>query len=243
VLYYIRPEIRRQWRLLGAVGIAAFAFVALAGYFRSAQFYGGLDNYNNTYAKAGIPIVLQPLADPYLYLRNVVVAFDRTMDRIPATTPYQNGRVMLAGAAQFLPGHREGAEIFFSRVLKLPLDGGAGIPASLLGVFYADFGVLGILGGMAALGVSLEATYRRFARSKTIGSLVAYAYLLKVALWSLLLGPLPYTTTLTVPLLLALSFSFVRAPQARIRATWPPTWLLSATALTVVGAIVLFYKH
>ena len=243
VVYYLRPGLIAHWRI-GLAGIAiAFLLVAIYGYWRDAQFAGGLSAYQTAYAKAGIPPVLQPFAQPYLYCRNTVVAFSEAVRLIPSTTPFQHGRLLMAGPMQFLPGHREGADIFFKRLLGLNFSGGAGVPASLLGIYYGDFGVPGIVAGMALIGFLLELFYIRFRGLRSLGSLLGYSFLLKVALWSLFVGPLPYTTTLTVPLLLGVSVGFVHTPQHRLRAGWPPTWALATAALMIVGGLVLVFKH
>ena len=227
-------------RHAAVLGLVVVVAAGLFGFWRESQFHGSVGNYQQTYARAGVPVAVQPIAEPYEYMRDTVVAFSTLVDLVPSHFPFQLGKEFMGGASAFLPGHHDTPDVLVKRLLGLQFTTGVGTPPSLLGIFYLDFGAAGIVVGMAALGTLLQALYSRHVSSGSTGSALAYSYAVKVAFWSLFVGPFPYATTLIVPIALFLGADYAShgaTPGKR------PVWLLGGVAAVLLSFVWAVFKY
>lgn len=243
LIHYARQSPLRL-RLLAVGGLAGLLLIGAYGYLRDSQSQGGFTAYATVYERAGIPRVVQPVAQPYLYWRDTVVTFDQVTALVPTSYPYQHGRVLMMGAIGLLPGHHTGgADVLFKGLLHLTFANGVGVPGSVLGIFYVDFGVLGVAIGMGTLGALLSAGSAWLRTASTADSLLGYAFLLKLALWSLFLGPFPYLTTIAVPVILVLGSQYAQRPERVVRIGRLPAWSLAIVLLALMSAAGIVVKY
>lgn len=230
------------WRHLAVAVCVLVVFFAAYGIYRDSQLLGGFRVYSGIYASVGFPASLTPLAPIYSYWRLPIVTMGRVVEVMPVPG-YGGGRFLAAGLAGVLPGHNPGSDIMFKELVGLQFTGGAGLPASVLGVFYGDFGLYGVAGGMALMGAALTFCWERLRRSQSPGLMLAYAYLLKVALWSLFAGPLPYINTLVAGLALAVVAGampvYDRSHGHQRIAAWAATSALTMGLLVLLAAYKL----
>jgi len=104
------------------------------------------------------------------------LTFNLVLDRMPGSTPFQHGMALVNGAFGILPGHQPVVGEFVSRTLLGQPEGSPGLPPTILGGFYIDFGIAGIVGGMLLVGLLTQFLYwRTFARPSPWSTFL-YAY-------------------------------------------------------------------
>ncbi len=109
-------------------------------------------------------------------------SLQRIVEYFPASEPYQYGYFYLRGFNFLIPGKQTGpGEWLKKEVFNLDFAGD-GFNPGIIGEFYLNFGVLGIIFGMMFYGFIITASYGMFARGKSPGKLVfgacAYFYIL-----------------------------------------------------------------
>jgi oligosaccharide repeat unit polymerase len=108
-----------------------------------------------------------------------------------------------------LPGHHLSSDFFFKTVLGSDFEG-AGQPATLLGPFYGDFGLFGIVIGMFGFGALSASVYRWMLKRQTVTSVLVYAWLVKIAIFSLFLSVFEFPSDLWIPVCWLLLDRFLR---------------------------------
>jgi|GEM_PF-4945714 len=93
------------------------------------------------------------------------------------TFPLEWGALQLRGIAVVLPGHQLDTSLYLKDKLGLDFDGG-GMTPSLVGQFYADFGMVGAMIEIMFFGILLHIYYRRTLFSGDEIGWVIYSYLM-----------------------------------------------------------------
>ncbi len=194
IVIIVRHYLARRWKFarLALVGIVLFTLIGIAGYMRDFSEVTAL-------ADMGFPDWVQPLAPGYLYVRGPIASFRDISAAISSQGNFQYGALLLSPFAVLAPGHHLGSDLFFKKVLGHDFLG-FGEPASLLGVFYADFGIVGIFAGMFATGLLARWLYHRVNCGRSLLSVLLFSYYSYVLLFSLFGTLFPYLSTLWIPL-------------------------------------------
>ena len=172
-LIIVRHYLTRPVRLATAASVvvgAAFAAVAYDLFFRE-------------YLVSGLVTSLSLQGSPLDTLREAWIQFSSNtfvhvpvlmlmVDAIPTTLPFQLGKPY--GALLTMPIPRVlfpakppvGTEIFSRALFGDLLDQGTSVPTTLVGEFYMNFGVLGVLLGGLLVGAGLRLLYRRMLRRR-----------------------------------------------------------------------------
>ena len=209
IVIIIRHYLARRWKFarLALVGIVLFTLIGIAGYLRDYSEVTAL-------ADMGFPSWVQPLAPSYLYIRAPIATFRDISALISARGNFQYGALFLSPFAVLAPGHHLSSDLFFKKLLGHSFLG-FGEPASLLGVFYADFGLVGIFIGMFATGLLARWLYQRVHRGRSLLSVLLFSYYSFVLLFSLFGNLFPYLSMLWIPLM------FVAVDRFAVNVTWP----------------------
>lgn len=208
VLYHY---LRRQIRLKVFVAMIAIVFALLSVFGYTRDLTVG-DQAMTTMEEAGISRAVQPLVYCYLYIRYSVATLRDVSAEIPAHIPYQYGAITLRPFQSVLPGHHEMADFFFKEVLGNDFVG-AGQPATIIGPFYADFGVLGIFGEMFLWGLLLTSLYRWMQRKRSLFSVMIFGWATQAGLFGIFGGVFTYLDTLMIPLCWLLLSFFISSYQ------------------------------
>jgi oligosaccharide repeat unit polymerase len=189
--------LRRPARLR-SVAIAAIplmALVSFAGFQRNLQLFG--PTYLQDISATGVPQEVRFLAPLLSYFAGTSQAVDQIVQTFPAHVPYPGGSVFFSPLISWLPGKQPSADEFLKSALNLNFQG-FGLAMGATGGFYMDFGPLGVAIGFSVLGLISALIWRK--AQQTSGWLIAYAFLVS-HLWIINYShPLPYLTTLLVPL-------------------------------------------
>jgi oligosaccharide repeat unit polymerase len=194
ILYhYMRRSIKLK--AFAVAVLAMFMFLSAYGYVRTLT----VDSEAPDWLTAiGMPAPIQPVAYSYLYFRYSVATLRDVMQVIPAQVPYQHGRITLMPFETLLPGHHRMSDYFFKDLLGNEFLG-AGQPATVLGPFYADFGVVGIAIGMFGWGWFVTRLYRWMLRDRTAHSAMIYAWAMQAGLFGMFAGIVVFLGTLLIP--------------------------------------------
>jgi oligosaccharide repeat unit polymerase len=197
-IFALRHYLKKPWptRHLLVAGLIILPLLSVTGYYRSLQEYGPA--YVADLVDMGIPVKLQPLTNIYLYIRAPIVTFRSALGVIPAIVPYQHGSLTFGVLLQLLPGRHPSSDYFFKSILGHEFVG-AGEPASLLGTFYADFGMVGIVLGMFATGLFVKAVYVQMFRG-SLGWLLVYCFLWQKLVGGLYGGLFTYVIEILLPI-------------------------------------------
>jgi len=177
--HYIRKSYKAWHLLLAAVALALA--LSVSGYYRAIQHSG--TTHADDLARMGFPPAVQPFTDIYLYVRAPLDTLRNVRQQIPANTPYQHGTLTASVLGQLLPGRHPSSDLYFKNLVGGQYDG-LGQPASILGPFYADFGLVGVFLGMFLCGLTSRLLYIKMLQ----GSFVCL--LLYCCFWQLLLESL-----------------------------------------------------
>jgi hypothetical protein len=204
IVVILRHYLVRPWKLATLLGVALAAFTAIGvvGYLRDYAGGSGL-------AALGFPVWVEPLAPAYLYVRAPVATFRDVSALISSRDMFQHGALFLSPFAVLAPGHHLSSDLFFKALLRHNFLG-FGEPATLLGVFYGDFGVPGIFAGMAAVGLVARWAYQAMCRRRSPLATLLFSYYAYVLLFSLFGTLFPYLITLWVPLMFVAVDRFAR---------------------------------
>jgi len=197
-VFALRHYLSKPWQTkhIMIAGLVILPLVSVTGYLRSIQHFG--PSYALDLARMGFPVALQPFSNIYLYIRAPLDTFRNAVKLIPETTPFQHGSLSLGFVEQVLPGRHPSSDFFFKDLLGHSFEG-FGEPASILGTFYADFGVAGIIGGMFLTGVLSRLLYIRMF-SGSLGWLLVYCFFWQKLIGSLYGSLFTYAVELIAPL-------------------------------------------
>jgi hypothetical protein len=174
---------------IGRAGIAivalAIALSVFASYRTSTQ-SGGAVALQSQLARMGVPAELSAFGSAYLSAQNGPHALAKAMTVVPTGVPFQHGRMLVGEIGTFLPGHQllpdQWVAVNVIGTIPAQLTGGVtwagqagGIPPGILGGFYIDFGIPGIMLGMLGVGVLLSWLYQRVLMRPTVLSATLYA--------------------------------------------------------------------
>jgi oligosaccharide repeat unit polymerase len=185
-------------RLLIATAVPGVALISIAGFARNLQQWGA--TYLDDVSELGLPTGLAFMAPVFSYFAGTSEAVDQIILTFPSNVPYPHGSVFFSPLVSWLPGEQPSADLFLKSALGLDFQG-LGLAMGATGGFYMDFGPLGVLIGFLILGVISGQIWKK---AKTSSSwLIVYAFLIS-HLWIINYShPLPYLTTLAVPVALA----------------------------------------
>ena len=107
-----------------------------------------------------------------------------TVENVPETVPFLYGNGILMTFLALLPGEQPVLGPWLKEQFGLNFAGG-GFPPSILGGFYLEFGIIGIIIGMLLLGVILQLAYIFLRRQPTELSLIIYSFLLTYSIQSI----------------------------------------------------------
>jgi len=181
---------------LAALGCLMFVGLSVYGYNRDSTLPKDLLSARKD--SVG-DLAVFPLIYAYLYVRQPVETFQQVTEMIPRTIPYQHGLLTFGALRTLLPGHHEMSDMFFKQILGSDFTGG-GQPATVLGPFYGDFGVLGIIIGMFVVGFLVARVYQWMLKGPTVFRVLIYAWVMQTLLFSLFGAIFPYITTIWIPL-------------------------------------------
>lgn len=174
IRHYKRPF---QARWIVTLGIGLVLIITAVGLYRV---YSSQLVYYSTYQQLARGDYLGAVwtyvvTYPQVFTNN----FDLVVQGFPGTMPYQNGASFFWNLQLLVPGNTAQP---FDFVLKEGLRrgfSGGGLPPTLVGEMYLNFGVTGIAAGMAGVGVAYTLFHRllTFAGSAQISRLVALVIL------------------------------------------------------------------
>ncbi len=179
---------------LGLVLVLLFVGMSVYGFFREHNDF----DFDSPFVQGGFPPYLFPFGYAYLYVRGSVATFRDLVSVVPSQVNYQHGRLTFQPLEVLLPGHHRSSDFFFKTVLGNDFEG-AGQPGTLLAPLYGDFGLVGIIVGMAAFGALSMMLYRWMLRRRTVMSTLVYAWLVRTAILSLFLSIFQVPSDLWIP--------------------------------------------
>lgn len=193
--------------VLGVVGIGLYrvfssGITTYATYRRlaSGDLFGAVTTYLETYADG--------------FARNLSVVFQVT----PSVLPFQNGETIVWNFLALLPGQaREPFDFVLKRAAGQGFEGG-GLPPTLVGEWYINFGWLGVGLGMGATGIAVALAHRASRNSATYVGFVISVLLIYYAFVAVRggIGNVALTVGwLILALLVVNSIAVVRGPRGR----------------------------
>lgn len=143
--------------------------VILLSFYRSYALFG--EAMLSTFGNSGTNNIIRVMGDiAGFYLSNEfsvsLLNFSKFIDLIPWHVDYYYGKLFISPLILPLPGEQKvpGA------VIKEIMGGewtGAGASATLIGIFYADFGIAGVIWGMILVGILLKFLHVKAIRNST----------------------------------------------------------------------------
>ncbi len=179
LLYYrSRPSAR-------VVALTAAMVLVFSAGFWGLRFSSGENrgtNLTNVFDAYGLPQGMNPLfAVAYLQTREAAGITQQIIDRSDAQG-FLEGQLLISDFLTVLP--RDKAEKItggFMVISYLNAQASAGWAPSILGGLFLDFGMYGVIVGLALVGFILERAYLTYIRRQDAISLVSYVYLLVAA--------------------------------------------------------------
>ncbi len=177
-LHYFRRRLGLREILPGA----AAAVLALALWYSARRLldYSSWDSYVSLVAiPKGVSAEWAWLASPYLQARDAGSLLVRILRLFPASFLFWRGGVFLSHVLTFLPGKQWLVDDWITVYIR-GLDPGlvGGTPPTILGGFYMDAGMPGVVAGMFVTGLVAQAGYAAFRRRPTPLRLSCYAYII-----------------------------------------------------------------
>jgi len=206
--------LRRRLRPAAALITAALLISALSLFsaYRSSTEYGGEAALALQLSALGVPPSFSFLGSAFLSFQVAPHMLARAVQLVPTMIPFQQGRVLLGEALTLLPGSQmlpdQWIALNIAGTIPAQLTGGVvypgqggGVPPGILGGFYIDFGLSGVLIGMALVGAILAFAYTRAKANPTLLSVVIYASVLTyflISIYGFVTLKLPYVAELAV---------------------------------------------
>ena len=186
--------LRKRMRIGAAVLATVLLIVVVSGFaaYRSSTQAGGSAALVQQVTTLGVAPGWVFMGSSYLSAQVAPHVLAKAMRVVPVAVPFQHGRIFLGDAMTLLPGKQLLADqwVALNIVGTTPAQmtggvthagQGGGIPPGILGGFYLDFGVAGVLAGMLGVGALLAFAYAWVARRPTLlnvalyGSVFAYS--------------------------------------------------------------------
>lgn len=150
IVYSFVKKSKMSGVALIAFAIATVSLLSMVGFYRlSGYFVQSLDQVEFALRRSIYAICVR-----YLYIFNIVVAY------FPDLHPFMLGQSYLISAGAIMPGHQPHFGFWLTEHLGLAFSSPGPVDPTILGEFYANFGQIGIVIGMFALGAGLRALYR-----------------------------------------------------------------------------------
>ena len=146
--------------------IIFLVIIGFLGYLRSSYGYG------ITFPKV-FSIIIKELAI-------VPSNFSYILDFFPRQHNYFFGTGVITPLITLLPGKQYLLDVLLKKLLGFNFAGG-GLPATILGSFYVDFGFIGIAFGMLCLGGILQFLYVRMVTVQDTQKLLMYAVVMEIS--------------------------------------------------------------
>lgn len=171
-----RAFLLRRFRISSLMtgGLVALIVLSMFASFRNSSESSNAEHFlQKQLTKYGLPSSsFQLLGSAYLYTLNGPHVLAKIIQMVPETIPYQYGGFFFREASTILPGKQLlpdqwiALNIVKTRTVQASgrmthLGQGGGIPPTLLGGFYLDFGWFGVALGMLMVGFVLQVLYRR----------------------------------------------------------------------------------
>ena len=169
--YLVRPI---RLGLLMAAGLAAIVALGVANYLRLSTSPPQLEHL---LAHSKLPAWVPPALTPAVtFVAFSPLTFNLVLATVPEREPFQLGSAFVHGAFGILPGHQATISEFVSRRLLLQPEGSPGLPPTILGGLYIDFGLAGIGLGMLLIGVASQYLHWRMFERPSLWAVFLYAY-------------------------------------------------------------------
>jgi hypothetical protein len=169
--YVVRPIAPA---LLVVAALIAVVGLGLANYLRLSTSPPQLEHM---LAHSNLPAWVPPALTPAVtFVAFSPLTFNYVLSAVPEREPFQYGAAIFNGAFGILPGHQATISEFVSvRLFHFPEDS-PGLPPTILGGFYLDFGIPGIAVGMLLIGIVTQYLYWRMSTSSSPWWVFFYAY-------------------------------------------------------------------
>lgn len=208
IIHYTKT--RFQLGRLFIMALVALIGLSAVGYAR--DYAWNQDDPAAFLSAAGVPPLIAAPLYSLLYARYSAATFRDITELIPDRVPFQHGSLTFVPIVHFFfRSSQESSDLFFKHILGNDFAG-AGQPATLLGPFYADFGILGITIGLMLFGILMATVYRRLLQRNRILDVILYAWVLQVGLFGLFATLFQGMATLWVPMLCVVIGKFVSKP-------------------------------
>jgi hypothetical protein len=169
--YLVRPL---RLELLVAAGALIVVGLGVANYLRLST---SPPQLAHMLAHSKLPAWVPPSLTPAVtFVAFGPLTFNLVLSTVPEREPFQYGAAMFNGAFGILPGHQMTISEFVSRRLLLLPPDSPGLPPTILGGFYLDFGTVGIVVGMLLVGIVSQYLYWRMFERPSLWAVFFYAY-------------------------------------------------------------------
>ena len=105
----------------------------------------------------------------------VATCFKDVISIVPSYHDYFYGMLIPQTLSTFLPGHQDPPGAILKAAGNLNFQGGQ-MNTTLVGDFYIDFGIIGIVIGMFLLGIAVKLAYNNLLKTKTATACIIYSY-------------------------------------------------------------------
>lgn len=167
-----RVRLRLIYIAIAGVAIYGLSWLAI---FRLGD---GADAYLHAYRQLGMPSSFEPFAPLWATPREGTSVLFLLMERVPSWYPHTNGQLLWSALSTVLPGRQLGPRLLVAQYVNG--REGVTITPSLLGQPYVDFGWLGVIFFMFALGFVAQGVFVWQRSSITWAPKAAYGYVLAV---------------------------------------------------------------
>ena len=206
--YMIKRFTLKQMFLIGMGLVALFTFY---GFFRSSSIEGRWENWAKVFELPESFHLLLPLILAWM---NPSLIFSLITLNIPQNAPFQQGHFLASGLLAILPGHQPNQGTMIKDLLNM-VDSNS-IAVSMLGTFWIDFGILGLIVGMFLVGFSLRFLYFKMIFSQYRFSwCLLYAYFVLYFCQTLYSGFLEAFTDYWFPLLFLIGSVYMERKEQK----------------------------
>ncbi|MDL1959213.1 MAG: oligosaccharide repeat unit polymerase [Deltaproteobacteria bacterium] len=197
---------RFSMKRLAIYGIVLLSIFTAYGWARSLSIpdrfsgWGDVFGVSPRMSSLTVPLIL-PIMNPSLMFYHITSA-------IPEGVPYQYGSFLLSGIVAVLPGYQPSQGVMIKDILNISSPNPIAI--SMLGTFWVDFGLIGLIIGMWSVGFILRFLYLKMVSSGyRLSFTILYAYFLVYFTLTLYSGFLEGFTDIWFPFLFFIGAKFI----------------------------------